>query len=1493
MKKQFLFTAWCLLAMAAGYLTPLWGQSYSTSIYKFSTESDAFTPLSGATRVSAISDTVGSKLNEIAASSPDDVVIPSADAYASGFPVGFDFVFHGDTFNRFLISGRGFIKLGRDSVSAHFGQNAINPTGRGKLTLESIGLDANATNYGRTNTSISYKLEGSTPDQKLTVEFLNLGYNSTTKTEITDYTDDSISYQIILYEADNKIELVFGNMCVKNTSPQFAIGLVKANYGTMDMHFRLPGSNRNWLTTTFTSSALGTNTCIGQSGATFPSGTKFVFEVPSPCAAPVATPTSFSITTRASTFIKGSLSLPETGADGYAIYTSDSITADRENMTLLTEGTLTATVDFTTPVSGSSIGTNDGWTKDIPKSDKKYVYAYLTNTVCIGKEYGPPIVDSGKYMPLPPTSFSVVSNTPEAITLSVTARNPGDTVIIAVNSVMSGDGVGNSTNAGYFGVPQGIVNINDVISFNSELQSDDYEQCPWRHPLYSNCRDNALLPAGTVIYKGTEISDFTFTDLQPNRVYFFGAWTKNAEGEYSTVAQRASALAQPVTPYTVNFEQSNTSTPPFGWEVNTAGEKIFNVNTSANGFVSNSLGTGTWNAEGITPFIKTESSTGARLAVDVSGYATPVRFQPNTSLYENFNENDTVYFEVSTDGIEYNVVKIWVRDDMPEIQSTSTKVEIPLVTSAAAFKLRIRWNMVTSAYSRYLQFSNFLIEDIPACEPIKTLSINAGTTSATVSWTALEEASVFDVRYRPKTDEVWKTVRVTGENSVTLEDLPLGPVAMEVEVRSVCAVGNSSEWVSDEFKTGYALPFYDNFDSSFIDFTNRATPGSSQRLFPKDWDEYIFSAVDPFDIFSDTNISGSISLVSPYTSMILTTVRAYSWKNGYPAGNPTQYTYNDGRDQATIWNHSNSSANSRRWLLTKEFQLPNNTKVAFDISVKQAAATSLSAGTGLTPGAKFYVAFIPSTGTDTLVVTKGNLLLELDSADIMELFLENTSDSVHYDLYLSSVTEVGSVVAGRIGFNYVTDLVSAPASLLYLDNVAVEAACLPMSGLAVTYSSIDSINIKWNIAADAAEGYVLKVYEDIESDPEAIAVTDAFYKYVPASAGWYGFKAGYVCENDTVWSDIVPVTVSGDVCDVPANITVTETTTSTATIAWEGSGIRYNVQVRALDSVGDTDPTEWETYVTTENTYTISPLLEGKVYEYRVQTVCGDDVSGTSEYSAVASVTPKQVTCFAPYEIITVPTYYDVTISWSDSISAGSYEYGIRQGSSGEWTVTATEETSVNLTTVLPQTAYQVRVRSICDATDQSAWSAPAPFTTLAVPTCPLPSNLTAKAVTATTATLSWTAPEDRESFVVTYHAEAILVWDTAAVTADTFTVVEDLSPNTMYIWRVRNMCDHGRASSWASGENFTTLQEVAIEGLNSSSTLKIYADKGQIHILNPDNEYVERVVLTSANGATLQKHVVRTVDNMLITTSTRNQIVIVSVYGKNREIQHTKVLLK
>jgi hypothetical protein len=453
----------------------------------------------------------------------------------------------------------------------------------------------------------------------------------------------------------------------------------------------------------------------------------------------------------------------------------------------------------------------------------------------------------------------------------------------------------------------------------------------------------------------------------------------------------------------------------------------------------------------------------------------------------------------------------------------------------------------------------------------------------------------------------------------------------------------------------------------------------------------------------------------------------------------------------------------------------------------------------------------------------------------------------------------------------------------------MENACAPVNGFTVAQSSIDSINIEWSAAYGGVTDYIVKVYDGTSNVLETIEVTGVSYKYVPATVGEYGFKVGYVCE-DTVWSDIVK-TIVVSVCDAPDNLTTTTVTTTSAIVTWTGPAlvVGYNVQVRILDTVGAT-PSAWATYNATENTYTIAPLEQGKIYEYRVQSKCGNGVGDTSDWSTIGQVTANAITCFAPENITVTPAYYSAVVSWSNN-GANSYEYGYRWGL-GSYTTLTTQDTVVTLENLSEEKNYDFRVRSICGS-ETSAWSDEVKFTTTSVPTCPLPTNLQASEITATSATLQWDAPADYVEFIVRCRDVNADKWDTiGGISAQTTRSLTNLTPNTAYTWGVKNLCDNNRESNFASADNFVTLV-VGIEDVNSASTFKIYVSGKQINVINPKSEYVESIALTSANGAVLQKYSVRSRDNVLITTTLRNQVVIVTMYGKNGVIKSEKVMIK
>lgn len=100
------------------------------------------------------------------------------------------------------------------------------------------------------------------------------------------------------------------------------------------------------------------------------------------------------------------------------------------------------------------------------------------------------------------------------------------------------------------------------------------------------------------------------------------------------------------------------------------------------------------------------------------------------------------------------------------------------------------------------------------------------------------------------------------------------------------------------------------------------------------------------------------------------------------------------------------------------------------------------------------------------------------------------------------------------------------------------------------------------------------------------------------------------CENT---SD--PFTVSVAPCIAPLNLSVTNVTSTGATLNWNASNcaVNYKVQVRKAGAA------TWKSYTATSNTYTVTGLVANKNYEWQVQTVCNvkpltasDFVAGTN-----------------------------------------------------------------------------------------------------------------------------------------------------------------------------------------------------------------------------------------------------------------------------------------
>ena len=155
----------------------------------------------------------------------------------------------------------------------------------------------------------------------------------------------------------------------------------------------------------------------------------------------------------------------------------------------------------------------------------------------------------------------------------------------------------------------------------------------------------------------------------------------------------------------------------------------------------------------------------------------------------------------------------------------------------------------------------------------------------------------------------------------------------------------------------------------------------------------------------------------------------------------------------------------------------------------------------------------------------------------------------------------------------------------------------------------------------------------------------------------------------------------------------------------------------------------------------------------------------------VVSLKPS---CPAPTGLTAVATSDGANVSWTDdNASEWKLQYSIKDADS--WTeVDNISATNYTLTGLSTANIYEVQVKAVCGAGNESAWTASAEFQ----PVCNAPTSLTFTARTQNSATFSWTSSES--TWKLQYKAEGDADWSEENVNTNPFTLT-GLSAGTTY----------------------------------------------------------------------------------------------------------------
>jgi len=213
--------------------------------------------------------------------------------------------------------------------------------------------------------------------------------------------------------------------------------------------------------------------------------------------------------------------------------------------------------------------------------------------------------------------------------------------------------------------------------------------------------------------------------------------------------------------------------------------------------------------------------------------------------------------------------------------------------------------------------------------------------------------------------------------------------------------------------------------------------------------------------------------------------------------------------------------------------------------------------------------------------------------------------------------------------------------------------------------------------------------------------------------------------------------------------------------------------------------------------------------------------SGGSRASLMTSTgcQPVSTTCAIPTGLaassIAATT---ATLGWTAVSGAASYNVKYKRTVDSLWTSTTSTTNLKAITGLVASTSYQFQVQTVCTSTGTSSWTTAATFTTIATATCAIPTSLVSSSITATTATLGWTAVSGAASYNVKYKRTVDSLW-TSTTSTTTSKAITGLVASTSYQFQVQTACTSTGTSSWTTSATFTTIASTICQSTYDNTT--------------------------------------------------------------------------
>ena len=426
---------------------------------------------------------------------------------------------------------------------------------------------------------------------------------------------------------------------------------------------------------------------------------------------------------------------------------------------------------------------------------------------------------------------------------------------------------------------------------------------------------------------------------------------------------------------------------------------------------------------------------------------------------------------------------------------------------------------------------------------------------------------------------------------------------------------------------------------------------------------------------------------------------------------------------------------------------------------------------------------------------------------------------------------------------------------------AALTTCSAPTGLTSSSVTASAATINWT-AVSGATGYVLQYKTSAAANYTSISSTSNSVSLTGLSATTvYTYQVQTVCSSSlsSAFSTVGTFTTAASTaCAVPTGIVSSGVTSNSAIISWSAvSGATgYKIQYKTNSA------TTFTSLTSSSNTITLSGLAASTAYTYQVQTVCSSTLS-SSLSTAASFTTLATATCSAPTGISASGISASAAnIYWNDVSGAASYKVQYKTSAAAAFTTVTSSTNSVSLTGLVASTVYTYQVQTVCSSSLSSALSTPATFTTSAAAACATPAGITISGISATAATVSWTAVSGAASYKVQYKTSAAAAFTT--VTSSTNSVsLTGLVASTVYTYQVQTVCSNGLASALSTAATFTT----------SAATACVTPTGAAVSAITGNSATITWTAVAGAQGYKLQ-YKASTATTFTLATSTSNSFV-------------------